>query len=89
MQTTINKLKKYEFSFNGRQTGAIGIFYKISDSYMANSLDEAVAMLYTDYEHIRLFSCYCGNKVIPQSNFDMAAQSNYKTDYKGKGMERK
>lgn len=46
-------MKKYKFSFYGRQTGAIGIFYNISHTYEAENLSEAKTMFYTDYEGIR------------------------------------
>ncbi len=46
-------MKKYKFSFNGRQTGAIGITYQITDTYEAESINEAVSKLYADYEHFR------------------------------------
>lgn len=45
-------MKTYAFSFIGRKNGAQGIFHKIRDSYKANSLGEALYMLYVDYEHI-------------------------------------
>jgi hypothetical protein len=43
-------MKKYTYSFTGRQTGAIGITYKITHTYEANSLEDANTILYTDYE---------------------------------------
>lgn len=43
-------MKKYTFSFTGRQNGAIGIFYKITDSYTCESMEEAKSCLYRDYE---------------------------------------
>jgi len=45
-------MKKITFSFTGRQSGAIGIFYKIQDTYKCNSVSEAKSMLWNDYEHI-------------------------------------
>lgn len=50
-------MKKYTFSFTGRQTGAIGITYKISHTYQAKSQQEANSMLYTDYEIFRNLEC--------------------------------
>jgi hypothetical protein len=47
-------MKKYTFTFTGRQAGAIGIFYKIQDTYKCSSMSEAKSLLYEDYEHIRL-----------------------------------
>jgi len=55
-------MKTFKFSFIGRISGAIGIFYKIRDTYKANSLGEALYMLYTDYEHIR--QLYCNNEYV-------------------------
>lgn len=46
-------MKKYTFTFTGRQVGAIGIVYKITDTYISNSVDEAISMLFSDYEHFR------------------------------------
>lgn len=45
-------MKNYTFSFTGRQTGAIGIFYKITDTYKCETMSEAKSCLYRDYEHI-------------------------------------
>ncbi len=45
-------MKKYTFLFTGRQTGAIGIFYKISQDYEAQGITEALTKLFIDYEHI-------------------------------------
>lgn len=82
-------MKKYQFSFNGRQTGAIGIFYKIYEEYKANSLDEAVSMLYVDYEHITFISGKEESDNVSPERFKKSAYTNFKTDYKGKGMQRK
>lgn len=46
-------MKTYEFSFTGRQSGAIGTFYRIHETYKAKSMSEAKSMLYEDYEHIQ------------------------------------
>lgn len=46
-------MKKFKFSFIGQQTGAIGITYPITKTYKANSLKDAINMLFTDYEHVR------------------------------------
>lgn len=45
---------KITINFIGRQSGAIGIFYAIQDSYKVNSISEARSMLYEDYEHIKI-----------------------------------
>lgn len=45
-------MKSIKFSFTGRQSGAIGIFYKIVDSYSVETIDEAKSLLWEDYEHI-------------------------------------
>lgn len=57
-------MKKYTISFTGRQTGAIGITYKIRDEYRANNLGEALYKLYTDYEHISISNVLEGSKSI-------------------------
>lgn len=49
-------MKKFTFSFNGRQTGAIGIKYNITHSYEAENISEAKTMLWTDYEWINMYS---------------------------------
>ncbi len=41
-------MKTYNIRFEGRQTGAIGSFYILRDTYKANSLGEALYMLWTD-----------------------------------------
>lgn len=43
---------KITITFHGRQSGAIGIFYKIQDTYNVSSISEARSLLYEDYEHI-------------------------------------
>lgn len=58
-------LKKYKFNFMGRKAGAIGISYKISTSYNAESLRDAVKKLYTDYQHVRFLKAQEGGKEIP------------------------
>jgi len=45
-------MKKFTFSFIGRQAGAIGITYKISDTYEAKDIHEAMSLLYEDYDMI-------------------------------------
>lgn len=45
-------MKKFKFSFKGRQTGAIGIFYDITETYECLNISEAKSCLYRDYEHI-------------------------------------
>lgn len=57
-------MKKFTFSFTGRQSGAIGIFYKISDTYTAKDIHEALSLLYEDYEHINGLTIKSGNKTI-------------------------
>lgn len=47
-------MKTYTFKFNGRQSGAIGITYKISEGYKANDIHEAFSLLYEDYDSIRI-----------------------------------
>ena len=50
-------MKNFKFSFHGRQAGAIGIFYQISDTYKAQDIHEAMSLLYEDYEHIYDLKC--------------------------------
>jgi hypothetical protein len=57
-------MKTYVFSFIGRKINAQGIFYKIRDKYKANSLGEALHMLYTDYEHITYLSASENSKLV-------------------------
>ncbi len=59
-------MKKYTFKFTGRQSGAIGIFYKISDTYKCSNIHEAFSYLYADYEHIQGLTIYENSKVIDQ-----------------------
>lgn len=61
-------MKKYYFSFTGRQTGAIGIIYPISENYEANSLGEALFKLWTDYELIRFNKAEENGKSIETEN---------------------
>ena len=49
-------MKKYQFRFVGRQAGAIGITYPISDSYKAKDIHEAMSLLYEDYELLQKLS---------------------------------
>ncbi len=65
-------MKKYKFHFRGRQSGAIGIFYEISETYKADSLSEAKSLLYEDYEHIGQLSVKCNGKEIDREEFDNA-----------------
>jgi hypothetical protein len=89
VNTQDTKLKTYSFSFYGRQTGAIGIFYNIKDSYEAHSFEEACSMLYVDYDHITFHSASSPRKQYSKEDFNKAVSANFKTDYKGKGMLRK
>lgn len=59
-------MKKYKFSFTGRQSGAIGITYKISDTYTCADIHEAFSLLWTDYEHIQGLCIYKNGKRIEQ-----------------------
>ena len=43
---------KFHFKFKGRQVGAIGKVHKINATFKADSLGEALWMLYRNYEHI-------------------------------------
>ena len=42
----------YKISFTGRLKGAIGIFYKITDTVRATDEKAATLALYDKYEHI-------------------------------------
>jgi len=55
----------FKFSFTGRQSGAIGITYRISDSYKASNIHEALSYLYEDYDHIQ--GLKCANHEIPKN----------------------
>jgi len=65
-------MKKYRFSFVGRQAGAIGIFYEIYDTYVCHNLSEAKSLLYEDYEHISRLTIKCNTKTIDKEEFDQA-----------------
>ena len=79
-------MKKYSFSFYGRQKGAIGISYQIKQDYMANSLAEACTMLWIDYEPSR-------NTTLNGKEFKFESQhldhKETKETYKGLGKARK
>ncbi len=62
----------YKFMFKGRQAGAIGIFYQISETYKADTLSEAKSLLYEDYEHIQISRILEGSKGIDKSYFNAA-----------------
>ncbi len=79
------KLKKYKFSFHGRQTGAIGITYDIAQEYMAESLAEAVSKLFVDYEIFRYLKLNGKPFEIKSIHLDHPAIKKYK----GLGMLRK
>lgn len=59
-------MKKYRFTFKGRQSGAIGIFYKISDTYKCSNIHEALSYLWEDYEHISGLTIYQNSTKIDQ-----------------------
>lgn len=82
-------MKKYKFNFHGRQTGALGITYQISEEYNASCLEEACSMLYIDYEHFRGLHAYEGTKQIDTDVLKKAIYADFKTDYKCKGAARK
>ena len=45
-------MKKYQANFTGREVGAIGIFYNISDTVKAENEEDVRLKLYDKYEHI-------------------------------------
>lgn len=63
-------MKKFKFSFTGRQAGAIGMTYKITDTYSAKDIHEALSYLWTDYSLISQLKCNVSGKniEIPESN---------------------
>ena len=63
---------KYNISFNGRQSGAVGIFYDIKDTYKCEDLDTLKSLVYEDYEHIKLLVIKVDSKTIPTELFDKA-----------------
>ena len=64
-------MKKFAFSFVGRQTGAIGITYQIKDTYRAHSLGAAMYMLYTDYDLIHRLEYRQGAKKIDTEGIEL------------------
>lgn len=46
-------MNKYTFKFKGRLKNAIGIFYTITDSTIAEDEEKAKLKLYDKYEHIQ------------------------------------
>jgi len=63
---------KYSISFHGRQSGAIGIFYDIKDTYKCEDLDTLKSLIYEDYEHIKSLVIKVDSKIIPNTLFDKA-----------------
>jgi len=47
-------MNTYKITFTGRLKGAIGIFYKITDTVKAINEDAAILALHDKYEHINL-----------------------------------
>jgi hypothetical protein len=79
-------MKKYTFSFIGRQTGAIGITYKITQEYKCDSLEEACTKLFIDCEHFSRLELNGKNFKIDSKYVDH--KPTIKT-YKGLGIKRK
>lgn len=76
-------MKTFKFSFNGRQTGAIGINYQIAQEYKAATTKDAINMLFKDYE-------ICRGLKLNGNDYEIKAKylvNNY--PYKGLGMLRK
>ena len=65
-------MAKYNISFTGRQTGAIGIVYPIKDTYMCENLNELKSLIYEDYEHISNLVIKQGSNSIQKTEFDKA-----------------
>lgn len=57
-------MKKFTFSFIGRQAGAIGITYQIRDTYEAKDIHEAMSLLYEDYDCVRALKCSTNSKEV-------------------------
>ncbi len=79
-------MRTYTFSFIGRQTGAIGIKYKIRQDYKCASIEEACTKLFIDYELLR--DLKLNNKPFEINSKHLDHQPTIKT-YKGLGMLRK
>jgi hypothetical protein len=45
-------MSEFNFSFHGRETGAIGIFYFIDATITAENLSAAYRELYQRYDHV-------------------------------------
>jgi hypothetical protein len=45
-------MKKYILSFKGREVNAIGIFYKIKETFYAIDAIDLYKQLYNKYEHV-------------------------------------
>lgn len=75
-------MNNYKFSFTGRQAGAIGIFYKITDTYKAKDIHHALSLLYEDYEHISGLTIYESNRG-NRTGFDSNDDENYKFEIDG------
>lgn len=57
--------KKFKFHFNGRETGAQGITSDRTVTYEAKEMGEALFMLHTDYEHVRVWNAHRGKEKLP------------------------
>lgn len=73
-------MKKFTFSFIGRQSGAIGIVYEIRDSYKAEDIHEALSFLYEDYEHIQGLKETSGEEIPKKIN--LKEVRSYTTRYR-------
>ncbi len=62
-------MKKFTFSFNGRQSGAIGITYSIRETYKAEDIHEALSFLYEDYSLILGLKESTGKEIPREINF--------------------
>ena len=57
-------MKTYKFTFKGREIGAIGIFYSLSNTTQADTAENAVYKLYENFEHITDLKCTENGKKI-------------------------
>lgn len=80
-------MNKYRVTFFGRQTGAIGIFYDIADTYRAKDIHECLSLLHEDYEHIRSLVIKKSGQIveIPDKIEWVSVRSNRERERKAKG----
>lgn len=50
-------MKKFKFSFTGRQAGAIGKMYKETYTTHAETQEQAIVNLYKKFDHVTQLKC--------------------------------